>query len=101
LNLISGLEFEPLHACRFLKHLDVSGEWWYAFLGLARWIGFRLDVISATTLLATCLLAMATRGSVSPYLLGLALTYTLQLTGSMQWFVRQVGRVLTSQKAGS
>ena len=52
-----------------------------------RWIGVRLDVISATTLLATALLAMATHASVSPALLALALTYTLQLTGSMQWWV--------------
>ncbi len=50
-----------------------------------RWIAVRLDLLSATTLLSTALLAMAMRKHVSPAVLALALTYTMQLTGLMQW----------------
>ena len=77
----------------FLKQLSSNGDWYYAFMATGRWIGVRLDLISATTLLSTALLAMATHASVSPALLALALTYTLQLTGSMQWFVRQTAEI--------
>ncbi|GAX75678.1 hypothetical protein CEUSTIGMA_g3121.t1 [Chlamydomonas eustigma] len=77
----------------FLSHLNHNGEWYYAFLVTSRWIGFRLDVLSASTLLSTALLAMATHSTVSSAVLALALTYTLQLTGTMQWFVRQTTEV--------
>ena len=65
----------------------------YAFLGTARWVGFRLDVISAATLTAGVLLAMAIRDRVSSAILALALTNTLQLTGMLQWWVRQTAEV--------
>jgi hypothetical protein len=55
-----------------------------------RWIGVRLDAVAAATLLAAALLAMAMRASVRPEILALALAHVLQLTGLMQWFVRQV-----------
>ena len=77
----------------FLTSLDDNAEWYFLFLGLSRWIGSRLDFLSACTLTATTLLAMATHDQVDPALLGLALTYSLSLTGSFQWLVRQVAEV--------
>lgn len=50
----------------------------------------RLDAVAAATLLAGTLLAMVMRASLRPEIIALALTHTLQLTGMMQWFVRQV-----------
>ena len=58
-----------------------------------RWIGFRLDLIASFTLLAGALLAVVMRDTLQPDLLGLALTHVLQLTGLMQWFVRQTAEV--------
>lgn len=46
-----------------------------------RWIGFRLDVVSAVTLSAGSLLAVIMRNTLSPAILGLAMTHVLQLTG--------------------
>lgn len=72
-------------ACRWLvqahsvDHMSVD----------CRWIGFRLDLISATTMLTAGLLSAGVRGRVTPALLGLALSHLLQMTGVMQWFVRQ------------
>ncbi len=60
---------------------------------LRRWIGFRLDLICSFTLLSAAIIATALRNSVNVALLGLALTYLLQLTGLMQWFVRQTAEV--------
>lgn len=96
---LKGLPTIRAFGCRarfqndFMSLLQSNGEWYYAFISTARWIGFRLDVISATTLLCTALLAVAIQSWVSPYLLGLALSYVLQLTGYLQWFVRQTAEV--------
>ncbi len=60
---------------------------------IRRWIGFRLDLISAAVMMAASLIAAAARNSVSPALLGLALSNLLQMTGLMQWFVRQTAEV--------
>lgn len=68
----------------------------YAFLATSRWVGFRLDVISTATLAAGVLLAMAIRDRISAAVLALALTHVLQLTGMLQWWVRQTAEVENS-----
>ena len=45
----------------------------------ARWIGFRLDILCAFTLLAATLLALAWRDSLAQAMISLALTYVLQV----------------------
>ena len=44
--------------------LDANGKWWFAFMALARWVGFRLDCLSAGTLLVGSVLAMLLRHKV-------------------------------------
>ncbi|BDA43779.1 probable cystic fibrosis transmembrane conductance regulator [Coccomyxa sp. Obi] len=73
----------------FIGELDANGAWWFAFISTARWIGFRLDAISAVMLTVASILAMAIHDKVSPRLVGLALAHVLNLSGSMQWAVRQ------------
>jgi hypothetical protein len=72
--------FSVLYIISSNNHLAFNGckEW-------CRWIGFRLDVLAATTLLASALLAVASVDRVQPALLALALTHVLQMTGYMQW----------------
>eukprot|EP00882_Tetradesmus_deserticola_P029233 GHRQ01032705.1.p2 GENE.GHRQ01032705.1~~GHRQ01032705.1.p2 ORF type:complete len:124 (-),score=25.37 GHRQ01032705.1:526-897(-) len=48
----------------FISHLSLNGQWWYAYLATARWIGFRLDLIATITLTMAVLLAMAVRTEV-------------------------------------
>lgn len=43
----------------FIGELDANGAWWFAFISTARWIGFRLDAISAVMLTVASILAMA------------------------------------------
>jgi hypothetical protein len=69
--------------------MRLNSSWYHAFVLASRWLAFRLDLISATSLAAGTLLGVALRGRVSVSLLGLALSYVLQLPGLMQWTVRQ------------
>jgi ATP-binding cassette subfamily C (CFTR/MRP) protein 4 len=50
-------------------------------------------VIATLTLASGVLLAMAIRDRVSAAVLALALTHVLQLTGMLQWWVRQTAEV--------
>ena len=49
---------------RVEEDLNNNGKWWFAFMGLCRWVGFRLDCLSAGTLLVGSVLAMLLRHKV-------------------------------------
>lgn len=73
----------------FVTALDRNSSWWYAFLACSRWVGFRLDTLAAITLSFECILVMAVHNQVSTRLVGLALAHVLNMSGMMQWAVRQ------------
>ena len=54
-----------------------------------RWVGFRMDMIAFGLLATASILTMACKSFIEPALLALAMTHLLQLSGSMQWAVRQ------------
>jgi ABC-type multidrug transport system fused ATPase/permease subunit len=73
----------------FAERLDDNGRAHFSFLVTSRWLGFRLDGISAALLTVLALSAAASRGVLSPALVSLSLAYALQLSGQFQWSVRQ------------
>jgi ABC-type multidrug transport system fused ATPase/permease subunit len=83
----------PRFHLAFARALAQNGAWWHAFIASARWVGFRLDSICTVVAFAAIFLSMAMRASVSVAVLGLALNYVIQLTGALQWWVRQTAEV--------
>jgi len=83
----------PRFHASFARALAQNGAWWHAFIASARWVGFRLDAICTVVAFGAIFLSMAMRTTVSVAVLGLALTYVTQLTGSLQWWVRQTAEV--------
>jgi ABC-type multidrug transport system fused ATPase/permease subunit len=73
----------------FDARTDYNNRAWFAFMSLARWIGFRMDYIVAAIISAAALIAVITRNSIDPEVVALSLTYILQMTGVFQWAVRQ------------
>ncbi|KAI8821599.1 P-loop containing nucleoside triphosphate hydrolase protein [Chytriomyces cf. hyalinus JEL632] len=55
----------------------------------ARWLGMRLEYIGNSLVLTTSLFAVISRSSISPALMGLALSYVLQTTQLLQMCIRQ------------
>ena len=53
-----------------------------------RWVGSRVESLSALLVFGAAALAMVSRGSISASVLGLAVSYAINCTGSLQWFVR-------------
>ncbi|KAG0267214.1 hypothetical protein DFQ27_008995 [Actinomortierella ambigua] len=61
----------------------------FMYLGCARWLGFRLDFIAAVFVGITAIACVAVRDSQQAGLVGLAISYVLQLSSELQWAVRQ------------
>ncbi|KAJ3030728.1 UNVERIFIED_CONTAM: hypothetical protein HDU68_007939 [Siphonaria sp. JEL0065] len=78
---------------RFLKKTDMlidqnNVPYYLQQLG-ARWLGMRLEYIGNVLVLVTSVFGVSSRNTVSPALLGLALSYVLQTTALLQMCIRQ------------
>ncbi|KAI9331615.1 P-loop containing nucleoside triphosphate hydrolase protein [Obelidium mucronatum] len=78
---------------RFLKKTDMlidqnNVPYYLQQIG-ARWLGMRLEYIGNFLVLATSVFGVSSRNSVSPALVGLALSYVLQTTALLQMCIRQ------------
>jgi ABC-type multidrug transport system fused ATPase/permease subunit len=77
---------------RFMKKHDSMVEdntaLYQIYNWTGRWLALRLDLIVSVIIFATAILAVRLRAYLGAGFAGLALAYSLQLTGSMQWAVR-------------
>lgn len=78
---------------QFHQIVDRVGRAQWSFLMISRWLGFRLDLLSASVVVVTSLLAVVLRNEIDIGLLGFALVYTISLSGLFQWTVRQSAEV--------
>jgi ATP-binding cassette subfamily C (CFTR/MRP) protein 4 len=85
---IRAFNSEALFVNQFMDHQDRNSMPFWAFMVLNRWLGFRLDIMSALFICATAFFAVLIRDSVSPALVGLSLSYSIQLMGIFQYSVR-------------
>ncbi|RKP04707.1 P-loop containing nucleoside triphosphate hydrolase protein, partial [Thamnocephalis sphaerospora] len=74
---------------RFAAAQNTNASAFFAFLGCARWVGFRLDMCSSAFLIITAFASVAMRDTQQASLVGLSLSYVLQLIDMLQWAVRQ------------
>ena len=93
LSTIRAFGAEPIFQQRLFSSLDFNGRPFFVWLAASRWLAFRLDSLVAFVVLAASLLAVALRSSLPPALVALSLSYTLQLSGLLQWAVRQGAEV--------
>jgi ATP-binding cassette subfamily C (CFTR/MRP) protein 4 len=81
----------------FMRIQDENSRIFFCFLSAARWLGFRLDLLSAAFLILVAFLTVALRFSgafgLNSGTVGLLLSYVLQLMGLLQWAVRQSAEV--------
>ncbi|KAJ3337865.1 Multidrug resistance-associated protein 4, partial [Kappamyces sp. JEL0680] len=79
----------------FMKDQDENTRMFFAFLSSGRWIGFRLDIGVSLVNSAIIFIAVPLRSSlgISPSLIGLLLSYLIQMLSTLQWAVRQSSEV--------
>eukprot|EP00039_Didymoeca_costata_P001601 m.53653 g.53653 ORF g.53653 m.53653 type:complete len:1321 (-) comp10876_c0_seq1:105-4067(-) len=69
--------------------LDEHSRAYFAFIGVSRWFGFRLDAIVFTLMTVVTFAAVAMRDEIGAGEVGLTLVYVIMISTSFQWFVRQ------------
>ncbi|XP_070815026.1 ATP-binding cassette sub-family C member 12 [Chaetodon trifascialis] len=75
---------------RFKSLNDINSNHFFLFHCGTRWLSFWLDFMAAAmTLLVALFVVLGDDNVISPSLKGLALSYTIQLTGMLQYVVRQ------------
>ncbi|KAJ3417651.1 Multidrug resistance-associated protein 4 [Chytridiales sp. JEL 0842] len=81
----------------FMDIQDENTRIYFCFLSCARWLGFRLDLLSASFLILVSFLTVGLRSTgafgLNGGTVGLLLSYVLQLMGLIQWVVRQSAEV--------
>ena len=84
---------------RFLKEFfhnqDENTRIFFAYVSSGRWLGLRLDLLTAFLITVIIFVAIILRVSLglTPALIGLLISYLIQMTGTLQWAVRQFSEV--------
>lgn len=96
-----------IRAYRQQHRFERENEWrvdsnlkaFFPSISANRWLAIRLEFIGAVVILAAAgfaILAVATGTKLSPGAVGLAMSYALQITTSLNWIVRQTVEVETN-----
>jgi ABC-type multidrug transport system fused ATPase/permease subunit len=93
LSTIRAFRVTSDFALSFASKVDHNTAAVFTFYTTTRWFGVRLDFGCTLMVLATGLLMVGLRDSVSAAEAGFALTYSLLLTSLFQWGVRQSAEV--------
>ncbi|KAL3269853.1 hypothetical protein HHI36_008911 [Cryptolaemus montrouzieri] len=78
------------------KRLDANQRFFYYGLLANRWLAVRLESIANFIILSTVLFAVVGRNTMSPGIVGLSVSYSLQITQTLSWLVRMICDVETN-----
>ncbi|XP_077987353.1 ATP-binding cassette sub-family C member 5-like isoform X2 [Glandiceps talaboti] len=73
---------------KFTEQLDVNAVAFYLFHVTSRWTAVRLNSIAMLTTFLTALFTVLTHGKINPAYSGIALSYSIQLTGTISATLR-------------
>lgn len=90
----------PSHSLCAQRTLERNHSAMISFLTASRWVGTRLDSISACLVLACSLVGVLAEGYVSAGLLGVVLAQALQMAGIFQYAIRQATETGAHRAAG-
>ncbi|KAF9110432.1 hypothetical protein BGX27_006342 [Mortierella sp. AM989] len=71
-----------------IKTQEDNGRAFFTYLAMARWLGYRLDAISALFLGITAVACVAARDTQQASRAGLAMASVINLSGELQWAIR-------------
>ncbi|KAI8833890.1 P-loop containing nucleoside triphosphate hydrolase protein [Chytridium lagenaria] len=97
---VSGLSTirAPLHP-QHDTSTDSNNSPEFLLLTLQHWLSLRLEVIGSFLVFAAALFGVISRSTISPALLGLSLTYALQITDSLSFLVRMYAETEVAMNA--
>ncbi|CAH0389150.1 unnamed protein product [Bemisia tabaci] len=77
------------------KRMDANQICFHPTVISIRWLSVRLETIGNLIIFCAAFFAVLARGSLSAGLVGLSVSYALQVTGALNWFVRMASSVET------
>uniref|UniRef100_A0A1I8HX20 ABC transporter domain-containing protein n=1 Tax=Macrostomum lignano TaxID=282301 RepID=A0A1I8HX20_9PLAT len=80
--------------CR--RRVEANQAFFFALLAAGRWLGFHLEICGALAVLAAALFTVAGRGAISGGLVGLAISYALQVTSTLNLMIRTSSELETN-----
>uniref|UniRef100_A0A7N6AF19 ATP-binding cassette, sub-family C (CFTR/MRP), member 12 n=1 Tax=Anabas testudineus TaxID=64144 RepID=A0A7N6AF19_ANATE len=90
LSTIHAYNTRDSHIALFKSLNDINSNHYLLFHSGTRWLSFWLDFMAAAmTLMVSLFVVLSSNDLISPSLKGLAMSYTIQLTGLLQYVVRQ------------
>ncbi|XP_077481408.1 ATP-binding cassette sub-family C member 12-like isoform X2 [Stigmatopora argus] len=93
-STINAYNLQDSHIKLFKSLNDINSNHYQLFCAGSRWLAFRLDFMAAAlTLCVSLFVVLSSNEDISPSLKGLALSYTIQLTGILQYVVTQAMEV--------
>ncbi|XP_072916624.1 multidrug resistance-associated protein 1 [Hemitrygon akajei] len=85
---------------RFIRRndsrVDENQKAYYPSIVANRWLAVRLEFVGNCIVFFSALFAVASRTTVSPGLVGLSISYALQITATLNWLVRMSSEVETN-----
>ncbi|XP_053195402.1 ATP-binding cassette sub-family C member 12 [Scomber japonicus] len=94
LSTIHAYNVRDSHIKLFKSLNDINSNHFLLFHSGTRWLSFWLDFMASTmTLMVSLFVVLSSNDVISPALKGLAMSYTIQLTGMLQYVVRQATEV--------
>lgn len=76
--------------------MDANQKAYYLSIVANRWLGLRLEIVGTLVVFGAAFFAVIEKGTLDASLVGLSITYALQLTGSLNWLVRMSTDVETN-----
>jgi ATP-binding cassette, subfamily C (CFTR/MRP), member 1 len=85
---------------RFIEESEAKVDYnqicYYPSIIANRWLAVRLEMVGNSIILFSALFAVMSRGSLSAGLVGLSVSYALQITQTLNWLVRMTSDVETN-----
>lgn len=79
--------------------VDLNARFFFVKVASNRWLGLRLEVLACFVIFAAMITAVAGRDALKPGVVGLSISYALQVTDNLNWMVRQITEIETNAVA--
>lgn len=76
--------------------VDHNQKFSFARISANRWLGIRLEFLGNIVIFAAAMFAVMSRGHIDGSLVGLSISYALQITGTLSWLVRMTSDLETN-----
>ncbi|XP_036408292.1 multidrug resistance-associated protein 1 isoform X1 [Megalops cyprinoides] len=95
-SVIRAFREQDRFVCESEHRVDRNQKAYYPSIVANRWLAVRLEFVGNCIVMFAALFAVVARDSLSPGIMGLSISYALQVTASLNWLVRMSSELETN-----